>query len=1345
MLIAGRYRCTKTLGSGGMADVFEAVDSVRGERVALKQLRVGDGHGENAELRRTLFEREFHVLSQLGHPRVVSVLDYGVAELGPFYTMELLIGEDLAHASPVPWRRACAVMRDVSSVLSLLHSRRLVYRDLSPLNVFCSSDGVCKLIDFGALIPMGSADRIVGSPPFVSPEVVNRLLLDGRADLFSLGVTLHFALTGRFLFPASRFEELPLLWQIPPRPPSAFVEDIPPALDALVLELVQMDARMRPATAGEVIDRLEAIADLERNEQIVVARAYLKTPDLVERSAQLEDVKLCLRRAHAGHGTSVLVQGVSGSGRSRFLDACVLSAKLLGLTTLVTRAGDGQSGAYGAARSLVAQLVELDPTSACAAAEPHRALLGHIFPGLIASDQPVELARFDDPRALRPALQSALRVWFATMAQRRPLLIAVDDFNQLDEPSTALVALLAADAEGHPIAVIASDDEGPDASSPALSVLRRTARVLGLDALSEQGTRRLLASIFGDTTRLSLVASRVYAAAAGNPRDTLQLAQHLVDRRTIRWEAGVWTLPSALDVCDLPASATEALREHVSALGPCSLELARLLSLSRLPHLTLEEFLSASSAAAGDVTASLAELIEADLVSVQANAYRLNRAGLHEMLAAGINDDERRDNHRRLALMLARTGAHPFREIQHLRWSGQEEAALGRLVSFCAASQEQTAADPQRFIRLLEQLPGDWYELLDWGVTQLRAKHSAAASICALQGRMVGILPFANPHLGAEHIGELMTRLGRDSGLDIYEQLGPSESPMQRLQNALASAQRRFDATPELDRVLPPTAAIQQLAQVMIPAALVIATTYDSHLLRRAPSLEPLHPLSPALRVVSLVWQGLGERMSGRIDSAIHIYEQVVALLERPDRAGVAPSHAMYSRLGISWGLGMLRAMMGLEKCLEHAEVLKPDPWYRVYGILVQMLHAYWQADPARGDSEKERWMLCFIESDSRRWFDGVHLVAELTAHAMADDLERLKVVMADVAALADRAPGWRPVHDHALGEHHRIRGDLARAAACFERARTAHPPCEHQIWTHAACGALRVMVAQGRHADAMDAGAQWLESALQSRLGHLAHQLRIPLALAYARVGQLSRAVAMMEHVLVEYERIGVTGLNRGWAHETRAEIALLAADPARARQSLDVCVRDFRSPENPMGSRRCERLRDAIDASAASLASEDQAAHRDVMSTLIETAFGSDLVLERRAAKALELLLEKTGARGGLLRLLDDPAREAAEIGVIDDRDALGKLLEDVVQGISRTSDEALDFDTSTAIHASSPRAASGYALVMLQHQQQTVPMTTGVAILVIDPAVVFVDPKDWVPALSHALLGVRSARSR
>jgi len=94
---------------------------------------------------------------------VVAVYDYGRDEHGPYYTMELLDGGDLQQLAPVPWPRACALARDICSVLSLLHSRRMVYRDLSPRNVRCTSDGCAKLIDFGAMVAMGPV-RQNGSP-----------------------------------------------------------------------------------------------------------------------------------------------------------------------------------------------------------------------------------------------------------------------------------------------------------------------------------------------------------------------------------------------------------------------------------------------------------------------------------------------------------------------------------------------------------------------------------------------------------------------------------------------------------------------------------------------------------------------------------------------------------------------------------------------------------------------------------------------------------------------------------------------------------------------------------------------------------------------------------------------------------------------------------------------------------------------------------------------------------------------------------------------------------------------------------------------------------------------------
>ena len=142
------------------------------------------------QLASELFEREFRTLVQLSHPRVIEVYDYGIGDAGPYYTMELLDGSDLRELSPLPWRRACELVFDVCSSLALLHSRRLVHRDISPRNVRCTRDGLAKLIDFGAMVQMGPCAQVVGTPAFVAPEVVQRSALDGRTDLYSLGATL---------------------------------------------------------------------------------------------------------------------------------------------------------------------------------------------------------------------------------------------------------------------------------------------------------------------------------------------------------------------------------------------------------------------------------------------------------------------------------------------------------------------------------------------------------------------------------------------------------------------------------------------------------------------------------------------------------------------------------------------------------------------------------------------------------------------------------------------------------------------------------------------------------------------------------------------------------------------------------------------------------------------------------------------------------------------------------------------------------------------------------------------------------------------------------------------------
>ena len=261
--IGGRYEIHEVLGRGGMAVVYRATDGVERREVALKQL-VPSRRPRDREAAAALFEREFHTLAELSHPRIIEIYDYGLDPEGPYYTMELLDGGDLRDLAPVPWREACALAYEICSSLALIHSRRLVHRDVSPRNVRRTRDGRAKLIDFGAMVPMGQGALIVGTPAFVSPEVVHGARLDGRADLFSLGATLYFALTGRHAHPARDFAELSEVWATKPLPPSHVVADVPASLDALVASLLSLEPSMRPQSAFDVMHRLAAIAGLER-------------------------------------------------------------------------------------------------------------------------------------------------------------------------------------------------------------------------------------------------------------------------------------------------------------------------------------------------------------------------------------------------------------------------------------------------------------------------------------------------------------------------------------------------------------------------------------------------------------------------------------------------------------------------------------------------------------------------------------------------------------------------------------------------------------------------------------------------------------------------------------------------------------------------------------------------------------------------------------------------------------------------------------------------------------------------------------------------------------------------
>ena len=500
---AERFELHEVLGRGGMAVVHRATDLGNGRIVALKQLIAPERDEQRGHVE-LLFEREFHTLSQLRHPCVIEVYDYGVTPDGIcYYTMELLDGGALRDRVPVPWREVCRLAFDVASSLALLHSRRLLHRDVSPRNVHCTRAGAAKLIDFGAVAPM-TADNslVVGTPAFTAPEVVQRSATDGRTDLFSLGATLYYALTGRLAYPARNFADLFTSWNARPVPPSLHVSDVPKALDELVLSLLSLEPALRPPSAFAVMQQLAAIADLPSAEAEGVSRAYLATPALAGRDALLAGLRDRLVQRFATGGRGVLLRGAPGIGRSRLLDACALEAKTLGARVLRANAR-GKPQDFEVAVALAEHLVEALPSEE----------LAQQFPQLFEPGQAgrPRLRQLSQLRVQPELLERSLVQLMRAAAKAQPLVFAVDDVHRIDEPSAAvLAALIDRFRYGRAVAVLSAESGGEAASSPALAALSRRCDQLELEPLSREDARRLLASMFGEVPNLDRLNEELF-------------------------------------------------------------------------------------------------------------------------------------------------------------------------------------------------------------------------------------------------------------------------------------------------------------------------------------------------------------------------------------------------------------------------------------------------------------------------------------------------------------------------------------------------------------------------------------------------------------------------------------------------------------------------------------------------------------------------------------------------------------------------------------------------------------------------------------------------------------------
>jgi serine/threonine-protein kinase len=236
------------------------------------------GGGEDGHVRRQRFAREAQATSELQSAHTVQLYDFGVTEGGGFYyVMERLRGMDLKRLverhGPLSPERVVFLLKQACLSLSEAHALGLVHRDIKPANLFACRLGsefdFVKVVDFGvvsrnareAAAQITTAGMILGTPAFLAPELMSGPAFDGRADIYALGCVAFWLLTGRTPFEAD--DAMAILMhhaQTPAPAPSTMSEEpIPAQLDALVLDCLEKDPSLRPATADALWDRLDRV------------------------------------------------------------------------------------------------------------------------------------------------------------------------------------------------------------------------------------------------------------------------------------------------------------------------------------------------------------------------------------------------------------------------------------------------------------------------------------------------------------------------------------------------------------------------------------------------------------------------------------------------------------------------------------------------------------------------------------------------------------------------------------------------------------------------------------------------------------------------------------------------------------------------------------------------------------------------------------------------------------------------------------------------------------------------------------------------------------------------------
>ncbi len=690
----GRYQVLRRIGSGGMGVVYEAEDRERGQKVALKTITQLDVEKVYQ------LKREFRVLADLSHPNLVALYDLVVDADACFFTMELLDGDDLlaymwrrapieasdelglaqttdgtgSHlvpatnevlgdaptqgSSPMPspcdFARLRAALPQLARGLHALHGAGKIHRDVKPSNIRVTSDERVVLLDFGLVAELerrrgvvAEQGTIVGTVAYMAPEqCAGDVPLSPAADWYALGVVLFHAMTGRLPFDGSPARVL-LDKQTRAAPsPGRYTVGIPADLDGLCRELLEREPADRPSGR----DVLRRLGILDEDTGRLHIPSMSREGGFTGRDRELATLEGALAALARRRAAVALVRGASGMGKTALINRFIERARALvtdaDVLVLRGRCLEREDVPYKAIDGLIDEFsdwwLELSPKEAQGLLPRDAFLLPTLFPVLgrvpAIADAP-RTRQVADPQQLRTHAFAALRETLQRLADRRRVILILDDMQWVDRDTTALLVDLMRAPDPPPLLLLLATRV--DESQPIVDLMRRMdaeTATIEVGPLPEDVAVDLAIGQLGEGSEE--VARRLVREAAGSPFFLMELTRYL-QGRSLDQIAGKGLdamLSERLDglgeagrvVAEIVAVAGEPLTRRLIGLatGLPNAELSR-----QLAHLRAQRVVRTSGSRADDVIEPYHDRVREVLLDVMPDE---RRARHHRALATAL-------------------------------------------------------------------------------------------------------------------------------------------------------------------------------------------------------------------------------------------------------------------------------------------------------------------------------------------------------------------------------------------------------------------------------------------------------------------------------------------------------------------------------------------------------------------------------------------------------------------------------------------------------------------------------------------------------------------------------------